>query len=132
MPWAENATYYACDIYTDMVAFLAQALPLLGVSCQVWAGDVLAEPPPQPVDLALVLKTLPCLEQVDKNAAPRLLQGLHARYVLVSFPAYSLGGKQKGMVEHYTTRFESLLGELGWGYRRHAFRTELAYLVTKP
>ena len=68
MPLADQASYYACDIYADMMAFVGQVLALLSVAGQTKVCDVAANPPNQPADLALVLKTIPCLEQIDKDA----------------------------------------------------------------
>ncbi len=89
------------------------------------------DPPPQTADLALVLKTLPCLEAIDKNAPARLLDAIQAPLLLVSFPAQSLGGRRKGMVAHYEARFRELLDARGWPAERFEFTTELAFLVRK-
>jgi 16S rRNA (guanine(1405)-N(7))-methyltransferase len=134
IPWmklAPDATFTACDIYQDMVDFLNQAIPLMGVSGGAEACDVIGEPPNQAVDLALVLKSIPCLEQVDKGAGERLLESIQAQYILVSFPAKSLGGREKGMRENYEERFNQLVAGKGWGTKRFTFQTELVFLVTK-
>ncbi len=130
MPLAAEAAYYACDIYTDMVDFINGFLGLLGVQGQAAACDAIHAPPSRKVDLALVLKTLPCLEQVDKSAG-RLLENLNADHLLVSFPAQSLGGRDKGMVENYETRFMDLIAGKNWAVERFEFESELAFLVKK-
>ena len=130
MPLAPGTRYLACDIYTDMVAFVGEFLKLLPVEGQTKACDVIATPPDTPVDLAMVLKTIPCLEQVDKNAGPRLLDGLNARYLVLSFPAKSLGGRSKGMVDNYQARFEELAKGRDWNVlARLEFATELVFVV---
>lgn len=137
MPIGPEVVYRACDIYTDQVAFLNDAFRLMGVAGEAFAADVVAAdsvvaaPPDEPVDLALVLKTLPCLEAADRNAPTRLLDGLNARRLLVSFPAQSLGGRRKGQAAHYEARFLALIAERGWAYERFEFATELAFLVEK-
>ena len=143
IPWMAlpaGVTYYACDMYSDLVSFLNQALPLLGVTGRAWTCDAAAESVfgaetvPElsaPVDLALVLKALPCLEQVDKSAGQRLLDGLPARHVLVSFPVQSLGGADKGMRRTYEERMKVLVEGRPWKVRRFEFPTELAFLVTR-
>ena len=143
IPWMAlpaDAVYYACDMYADLVAFLNRAFPLLGVRGQAWAGDVAgkwvlaADDAPDlssPVDLALVLKAIPCLEQADRSAGQRLLDGLPARNVLVSFPLRSLGGAQKGMRRTYEARMDSLVKGRPWQVRRFEFPSELAFLVTR-
>lgn len=129
MPLAPGATYIACDIYTDLMQFLQEFFALAGVNGQAEVRDVIGRPPAYPVDLALVLKTLPCLEQVEKTAAVRLLDALQARYLLISFPAQSLGGRRKGMVENYEAYFYTLIEGRNWQVRRFEFATEVAFLA---
>jgi 16S rRNA (guanine(1405)-N(7))-methyltransferase len=131
MPLAAGAAYYACDIYADMVAFLNGFFALAGVAGQAQVCDLVAGPPHVQVDLALVLKALPPLEQIERDAGRRLLRAIRARHMLVSFPAHSLGGRGKGMVEHYEQRFRALVDAEGWVVERFVFPTELAFLVTK-
>jgi 16S rRNA (guanine(1405)-N(7))-methyltransferase len=134
MPLAPGATYTACDIYTDMLAFVGDFLALAGFTGRAAPCDVSGPQPDLPserADVALILKTIPCLEQVDKAAGLRLLDAVDAAHVLVSFPVRSLGGYNKGMVEHYEARLGALLAERGWPVTRFAFETELAFLVDK-
>ena len=131
MPLAPDAHYYAYDIYEDMTAFVGAFLALIGVAGEAEARDLTQVTPPQPVDVALILKTIPCLEQIDKSLGLRLLEEVNARHVLVSFPVRSLGGQAKGMVRHYTRHLETLLAEKNWPVQRFEFATELAFLVSK-
>jgi 16S rRNA (guanine(1405)-N(7))-methyltransferase len=135
MPLAPDAAYYACDIYADMIAFLNDYFKIAGVCGQAQVCDLIGDPPgPEgapPVDLALVLKALPPLEQLDKRAGRNLLRALNAKYLLVSFPARSLGGRDKGMVEHYASRFLALAAAEGWPVERFEFATELVFRVRK-
>ncbi len=131
MPLAEGATYYACDIYTDLADFLNRAFPLLGVRGEAWALDVTQTIPQQPVDLALIVKAIPCLQQIDKGIGARLLEGVQAQHVLVSYPAQSLGGRGKGMRATYEAQFNDLVAGQGWTIRRYDFASELAFLITK-
>jgi 16S rRNA (guanine(1405)-N(7))-methyltransferase len=82
-------------------------------------------------DLALVLKTIPCLEQVDKTAGQQILENLPARYLLVSFPGRSLGGRAKGMIENYEAHFRNLIKGKDWKLQRFEFQSELAFLIDK-
>jgi len=131
MPLAEDAVYLAYDIYADMMAFLNDYFALAGVPGRAAVRDVAAAPPTEPVDLALLLKTLPVLAQEDKTAVPRLLDTLQARYLLVSFPAQSLGGRQKGMVANYEAQFDQWVAGRNWQVKRFEFASELAFLVEK-
>jgi 16S rRNA (guanine(1405)-N(7))-methyltransferase len=131
MPLAPDASYYACDIYADMIAFLNGFFAHAGIRGQARVCDLAAGAPDEQVDLALVLKALPPLDQQAKHAGRDLLRALNARHILVSFPAHSLGGRGKGMAENYEQRFRALAGAEGWSIERFVFPTELAFLVRK-
>ncbi|HEU4326582.1 MAG TPA: 16S rRNA methyltransferase [Roseiflexaceae bacterium] len=131
MPLAPGARYYACDLYADMMAFLGEFFALAGIPGEAFVCDLVARPPEQEVDLALVLKVLPPLEQIDKAAGLRLLRGLRARHLLVSFPAQTLGGRHKAMAAFYEQHFRSLIAGEGWSVERFIFPSELAFLVRK-
>lgn len=132
MPLAAEARYLAYDIYQDQIAFLNQVFPLLGVAGEAHVCDLLQNIPTEAVDVALLLKTIPCLEQVDKQVGRRLLAGIGAKVLLVSFPAQSLGGRHKGMPANYEAHFRTLIGDAPWRVERFAFATELVFRVTKP
>ncbi len=88
-------------------------------------------PPQQPVQVALLLKTIPCLEQVEKEIGLRLLAGIQAAHILVSFPAHSLGGRSKGMVHNYEAHFREMVSGQMWKIQRFEFPGELAFLIEK-
>lgn len=131
MPAAANVEYTACDIYTDMVEFLNRFFVHFGVRGRAFVCDLTATVPDVPVQAALALKTIPCLEQLDKNIAPRLLDGLRAETLLVSFPARSLGGRNKGMPEFYEAHLRDLLHGKDWNVQKFAYSTELAFVMCK-
>ncbi|MBN1992481.1 MAG: 16S rRNA methyltransferase [Anaerolineae bacterium] len=134
IPWMSlpgQVEYFAYDIYRDMIEFLTQFMDLAGVNGRAEARDVIHACPTHSVDLALVLKAIPCLEQVNKAAGTRLLDTLQADYLLVSFPAHSLGGSRKGMAVSYEARFEEMMANRDWPMKRFAFAHELVFLVNK-
>ena len=132
MPLKEASMYYAYDIYPDMVSFLNRFFKLLPIKGKAGTIDVL-EPRSLPVvDLVYLLKTIPCLEQVEKAAGTRLLNSIRTEFVLVSFPIYSLSGKDKGMLEHYDRYFRQQIKEHLWKIERFEFQTELTFLIRKP
>jgi 16S rRNA (guanine(1405)-N(7))-methyltransferase len=134
IPWmglADGAEYYAYDIYEDMVEFLQAFMALTPVKGRAVVCDVLRSCPQPRVDLALVLKSIPCLEQIDKAAGAHLLDAIDADYLLVSFPVHSLGGRDKGMPATYEARFRELLAGRDLAIKRFAFATELAFLISK-
>ncbi len=131
MPLVEGGYYYAYDIYQHMTNFLDQWLHLIGVNGHASTCDLVQTCPTQQVDVALVLKTIPCLEQIDKGAGYRLLRAIQAKHMLVSFPIQSLGGKNKGMADFYENHFLHLIAAEPWSIRKVVFPTELVFIVTK-
>lgn len=137
MPLAQDATYYAYDIYANMMSFLDSFFALEAAHGPVHvrgyseARDILAEPPTEEVDVALLLKAIPCLEHLDKSAGSRLLQTIAARHLVVSFPAHGLSGKAKGMAATYEGRFMSLIEGTTWSLKRYVFPSELVFVVSK-
>lgn len=131
MPLAEGAAYYACDVYAGMVDFTACFLAHVGLAGKVEICDLLQGVPRQEVQAAFLLKTIPCLEQVDKEVGLRLLESVHARHILVSFPAHSLGGCSKGMARNYETHFREMLSGQPWKIQRFEFPGEIAFMVEK-
>lgn len=131
MPLSADAPYYACDIYSDQVDFLNRFLAHTNRPGRAELCDLTAELPAQPVQVALLLKTIPCLEQVDKAIGPRLLEGIPADHLLVSFPVASLGGRGKGMLENYEAHFMQLASGRAWKLQRFEFVSELAFLVSR-
>jgi 16S rRNA (guanine(1405)-N(7))-methyltransferase len=132
MPLAPGAAYHGYDVYTDMSAFLSQYLRLAEVAGQAIACDVTGSPPTQRADLALLLKTLPCLEHLGKGAGLRLLDALPARHMLVSFPVRGVSGKSRSMRQGYEARFLDSIRDRPWQVQEFSFASELAFLVTKP
>ena len=131
MPLAGPATYYAYDMYQDMTDFLNECLSLLHVQGYAQACNVIHYCPTQKVDLAFMLKAIPCLEQVDRSAGLRLLETVNADYLVVSFPTHSLGGNKKGMVANYEARFYELIAGKPWSIRRFVFPSELVFLISR-
>jgi 16S rRNA (guanine(1405)-N(7))-methyltransferase len=129
LPLPPNVQFTAVDIYSDMLTFIQHFFELAGVNGRTQQRDIIGNPPTEPYDLILLLKTLPCLEQVDKSAAADLIEALNGRFLLISYPAQSLGGRGKGMVENYTQQFERLADGRHWQVQRFEFATELAFLV---
>jgi len=130
LPLPPDVQYTAVDIYGDMLRYIQEFFAIAGINGRTQQRDIIGNPPTEPADLILLLKTLPCLEQIDKNAAATLIEALNGRFLLISYPAQSLGGRSKGMVETYARQFEQLADGRSWQVQKFQFATELAFLVT--
>jgi 16S rRNA (guanine(1405)-N(7))-methyltransferase len=131
MPLAEGARYYACDIYQHMIDMLNGFLSLVQIEGKAYLCDAIQGCPPLHVDVAYLLKVIPCLEQIDKQAGYRLLRAISAQYLVVSFPVHSLGGYSKGMATNYEAHFWELVNGEPWQVKKFEFATELVFLVRK-
>lgn len=131
MPLKPGFTYTACDIYSDMIVFLNQFFDHFQVNGCAKISDVTRSIPEVEAELTLVLKTLPCLEQLDKSAGKFLLTSIGSPNILVSFPAKTLGGKSKGMLKFYEQHFFELVSDQPWQITRFEFPGELAFLIKK-
>jgi 16S rRNA (guanine(1405)-N(7))-methyltransferase len=133
-PWMglpREVTYHACDIDGRIVSAVDAFFSWLGVPHSAACADVLVSVPEVEADVAFLLKTLPCLERQEKGAGAAVLREVRARYVVVSFPAQSLGGREKGMREHYREEMRRIEAELGSGAEEIAFPTETFYVLEK-
>lgn len=134
IPWmglSMSSHYFACDIYHSEADFFNAVFPLLGVQGEFFVCNLLEAVPQQPVDVALLLKTIPCLEQVDKQIGARLINGINANVLIVSFPGRSLGGHQRGMAANYEAHFRSLMTDFPYRYDKIEFPNELVFRVFK-
>lgn len=131
MPLRAGARYLACDVYPSLAQFMNNVFPKLGVEGRAEVCDLTWETPSEPVQLALLLKSLPCLEQMQKGTAARLLETLNAQQILVTYPAKSLGGRGKGMPENYDAQFRRLVEGKPFTWQRFDFPSETAYLLKR-
>jgi 16S rRNA (guanine(1405)-N(7))-methyltransferase len=137
MPLAPECNYVACDIYTDLIQFINEFCAIKNLKGHAIALDVThtvpqnltADGQEQAFDLAILLKCLPCLDQIDKFASIRLLDRVNAKYLLISYPIRTLCGNAKGMSQHYELQFNALAQARAWQYERFEFDTELVFLV---
>ena len=131
MPLAQNATYHACDIYGDMLGMIQAFFTYFNLAGQAMPCDLIAHTPGEYSQVTFLLKSIPCLEQMDKTIAVRLLEQINSDHILVSFPAHSLGGRKKGMPAFYRDHFYALISGQAWTVYEFTFATELAFLVSK-
>ena len=134
LPWMgllDDADYVACDADRQLVELVNGFLDVAQMEHRAELRDVASEPPRDAVDVALVLKAVPCLDQQAAGAGRRLLEALDARWLVVSYPTKSLRGASKGMVRHYRQQFEALVDGLGRVAAELLFPSELVYVVDR-
>ncbi|MHC1772627.1 MAG: hypothetical protein AB9907_13035 [Flexilinea sp.] len=131
MPLNEGFSYEACDLYEDMVSLLNgffDALRIRGSAKQI---NLLDNYPDSQAELTLLLKTIPCLEQIDKKAGKKILTQIKSDFAVISFPAHSLSGRNKGMPQNYESHFLEICNPDFWEINKLAFSTELAFILKR-
>ncbi len=131
LPLAEGFIYEATDVLIPLLDFLNAYFVKTSINGRAGLLDLSTQIPAQEVDLVIMLKLIPLLDQIDKSIALRLLQNLKAKTILVSFPLKSLGGRGKGMLGTYQKRFEGLAEGLNSAINEYRFSNELVYLIRK-
>ena len=116
LPWmglAPDTIYIASDVDRRPLSTVAEFLDLVGQPHRIDVRDLVADPPSDAADVALLLKLVTTLDRQDAEAAARLLRGLRVRHAVVSLPERSLGGRGKGMERTYRDRLERLVADAG-------------------
>nr|AMP48521.1 FmrO [uncultured bacterium] len=134
VPWMnlhEDARYLALDVYDDLADFTNTFFKVAGVNGVARSQDILQQAPTEHADLALVLKAIPCLEQLNSDAGSKLLDAIDADHMVVSYPIHTLTGRSIGMDAFYEQQFTNMVAGRGWTIERMRFDTELAFLVSK-
>jgi len=121
--------YVPLDIDADRVHFLNRYLALAGLEPLARCQDILSHLPGDAADVALLLKMSPTLERQEPGATLSLIGQLNAPYIVVSFAIKSLGGREKGMAEHYQQQFLGWLKDRQWPAEKLAFDSELVFIV---
>lgn len=134
LPWMDlpdGAQYFAYDVDQRLVDIAAGCIGLWAVAGGAALADVVADPPSQAADVALLLKSVPCLEQQERGSSIRLIDAARVPVIVVSFPTRSLGGASKGMVSHYQGVMAEMAAERPWRLAELTFPSELVYIVQK-
>ena len=96
MGLAPDTIYIASDVDRRPLATVAEFLELVGQPHRIDVRDLVADPPTDAADVALLLKLVTTLDRQDPEAAARLLRGLRARHAVVSLPGALAGWPRQG------------------------------------
>ena len=134
LPWMgldPEARYDAYDIDGRLAAPVNAFLEVLGRVPGMVCRDVLVSPPEARADMALLLQSIPCLEQQERGAGVRLLKRIRAECFVVSFPCQSLGGRAKGMAQHYEGLASRMADQLHFSVKKLAYPRETFYVLRR-
>ncbi len=137
LPWmglSPEVEYHACDIDERLTGAIRAFFASAGHAGTVQARDLLAGPLPpilRRADVAFFMKTMPCLERQEPGVSLHILRAVDAPRVVVSFPARSLGGREKGMREQYALMIQDVARALAARMECLAFPTETFYVLQR-
>lgn len=131
MPLSPDVKYFAFDIFADQIEFLYRFFDAMGYAGAAEQRNALDNVRFPPTDIAFLLKTLPCLEQIESGSGERLLHRIDAPILIVSFPNQTLAGRKQGMAQQHAANFLSQIKKAGWQADSLTYPTELIYIVKK-
>jgi len=134
LPWmglARDAQYVAIDADCEIVSLVSLFFEKMGVRGEARPADVFAEPPRGRADVVFLLKMLTTLDQQEKGAGFALLEALDFAGAVVSYPTRSVCGRQKGMRENYSRRFDGFRERTGRQVTRIDLGRELFFVLTE-
>ena len=131
----EIKTWHAYDIDTRTRDLLNQFFALQNLPQTAACADLVTETPWEKADLALLCKLIPVLEAQLPGRGFGLARQLDAKFLVITYPTKSLGGREKGMGKNYAAQFDKAYadGALG-GFRLLASETignELVYVLER-
>lgn len=133
-PWMnlpENCCYLGLDIDREQNDFLNNTFKIAGKNnFKTDLGDILTDESPQ-ADIIFLFKILPLLEHQQKGISLEILEKMPAKFLVVSFPTASIGGKQKNMIDFYSKQFHDLIRNQPWKIEEISFPTELVFIIKK-
>ncbi len=132
-PWIYDhgaIPYMGYDIDQKTTQLMNDLLVSFGFPAQVSFNDVFLNiPEHQESDVIMLLKALPCLEQQEKGVSLKLLTEIKCRFLVVSFPSKSLGGKSKGMEANYEAFLNSVVDDSSHAIHKITFEREIVYVL---
>lgn len=130
MKLPDDAWYFAADAHSGLVGFVGSFMRTCNYPGEATTINLLDKPQIADFDLVLLLKTLPCLEQVRAGIGPELLKSIKAPQIIVSYPTKSLGGHKAGMATFYRDRFRNVMPP-EFEVEEFQFRSELVFKLKR-
>jgi len=132
-PWMKtDAKYIGFDVDIELIDFINNVFHEIDVypKANVKLGDILIDKP-EKADVVFLLKVLVLLDRQRKDGGIAAMRQYPCKYLIVSFPTLTLSGRDKGMLDYYTTYFCGLTKEEGWRIERIVFENEVVFVVKK-
>lgn len=132
-PWMglKKVKYFAYELTKEDCNFIQAYFDLMkpfGLEGKTFALDLMKVDKLPKVDVCFLFKALDSLEDLERNYSEKLLAKIPARFIVVSFPTMSIGGRnpirQRGW-------FFRMMRNLGLSAETFEFENEVFYVVKK-
>ena len=133
IPWmglGSDLRYFAFDIHINRINFLNDFLKLIELPPDAEARDIIVTPPEQSTDIAFILKEVHRFEQRRKGITADLLNSIKSKYVVISFPIYSLTSRHS-LEESYKNLFKKIISDQPWNFDEFKIGNELFFVIDK-
>ncbi len=133
-PWMgiKNLTYYAYELSPDDASFIQSYFKIIakysGLRGKAFSSDLLKLPSLPKSDICFLFKALDSLESLKKGISLELIKIINAKFVVVSFPVYSISGKKRLKPRSW---FFALLNNLKLSYKEVELENEVFYIIKK-
>lgn len=125
-------TYLSVDIDKEQQTFLQKVFDnkfLINMNAVV--GDALVDSF-EYYDVIFLLKVLPVLDQINPLQTDMFLNSIKCKYLVISFPNKSLGGKNKGMINNYKEKYIDRVGNAKFQMiNEKQYQNETVYIFKK-
>ncbi|HRQ37776.1 MAG TPA: hypothetical protein PLD25_07660 [Chloroflexota bacterium] len=122
--------FYAYDIHEPRIAFINHYFRLEGLPELAKVQDVAMEFPQEQADVALFLKEMPRFERNYGGRGRPLLESLHAKFLVISYPTISTHGG-RNLTNRYREFMFQLIQGHDWPVTELLFDGELVFVIEK-
>ena len=132
-PWMDlkKVKYFAYELTKEDCNFIQEYFDLMkpfGLDGEAFALDLMRVEQLPKTDVCFLFKVLDSLEDLERNYSEKLLEKIPARFIVVSFPTMSIGGRnpirQRGW-------FFRMMRNLSLSAETFEFENEIFYVVKK-
>lgn len=132
-PWMglEKVDYFASELTEQDSKFIQEYFHIIkpfGLNGKAFAMNLVKFKKLPKTDICFLFKTLDSLEDLEKDYSEKLLKKIPAKFVVVSFPTMSIGGRnpirQRGW-------FLRMMRNLGYSAESFEIENEIFYMIKK-
>jgi hypothetical protein len=129
------SSYFAVDLSSKDCELINLFFSKIMISGEAFAFSILSEEflswfKDQESTLTFFLKTIDSVEQIKKHYSKTLLCACPSKFMVVSFPLVSIGGKHS-LGEGLRTWFTRFCTTQGWVFKHFSLSDEIFYIIKK-